>query len=61
MNYNLCALVPESQLGALSDPLIQPSRNFAGNETDEWYVPLTICNDWAKAEDLVEQIGTTVK
>jgi len=61
MNYNLCVLVPESRLGLLSDVLIQPSGNFAGNGTVEWYVPLTICNDWAKAEDLVEQIGTTVK
>ena len=61
MNYNLCVLVLGSWFDLLSDVLIQSGGNFAGNETDEWYVPLTICNDWAKAEDLVEQIGTTVK
>ncbi len=61
MNYNLCVLVLGPWLDLPSDGLIQSSGNFAGNETDEWYVPLTICNDWAKAEDLVEQIGTTVK
>jgi hypothetical protein len=61
MIYNPYVLVPEFRLGSLSDALIQTGGNFAGNETDECYVPLTICNDRAKAEDLVEQIGTTVK
>jgi hypothetical protein len=41
--------------------LFQSFGNFAGNAFGEWYVPLTICKDWVKAEDLVEQIGTTVK
>lgn len=61
MTYNLCVLVPGFRLGLLADALIQSGGNFAGNGNGEWYVPLTICNDWAKAEDLVEQIGTTVK
>jgi hypothetical protein len=61
MIYNLRVLVPGRRSGLVWNVLIQSSGNFAGNGTDEWYVPLTICNDWAKAEDLVEQIGTTVK
>ena len=61
MIYNLCLLPPGFRPGLLSDALIQAGGNFAGNGTDEWYVPLTICNDWAKAEDLIEQVGTTVK
>jgi len=61
MIYNPCVLVPGFRPGLLADLLIQAGGNFAGNEKREWYVPLTICNDRAEAEDLVEQIGTTVK
>jgi hypothetical protein len=61
MIYNLCVLAAGLRPGPLSEALIQTGGNFAGNAFDEWYVPLTICKDWAKAEDLVEQIGTTVK
>jgi hypothetical protein len=61
MIYNLRVLVRGTWLGPLADALIQSGGNFAGNGNGEWYVPLTICNDRMKAEDSVEQIGTTVK
>ncbi len=61
MIYNLYTRISGGRLVLPGEALIQSGGNFAGNGFGEWYVPLTICNDWAKAEDLVEQIGITVK
>jgi hypothetical protein len=44
-----------------ADRVIQNGGNFAGMRDAEWYVPLTICKGWAKAEDPAKQVGTTVK
>jgi hypothetical protein len=61
MAYFCTALTAEPLSGRRADRVIQYGGNFAGVRSVEWYVPLTICKGWAKAEDPVKQVGTTVK
>jgi hypothetical protein len=61
MIYNYGALTARDGFGPFAARVIQSGGNFTGKWSAEWYVSLTICEDRVSAEDLVEQIGTTVK
>jgi hypothetical protein len=61
MAYFFNSFASRPPFGARSAALIQSGRNFAGKLNAGWYVPLMICHNWGLAEDLIEQVGTTVK